>query len=855
MSFDNGQLVGPYEVLQSLGAGGMGEVFRARDTRLNRDVALKFLKEGHEERFVREAQAISQLNHPNICALYDVGVHEGRSYLVMEYIEGEPARGPIPPERAIPIAIQIAEGLDAAHRSGIIHRDLKPENILITTTGVKLLDFGLARFAVPKVAATVPSTTITMQLTAAHTMVGTPQYMSPEQLQGKSADARSDIFALGCAMYEMLTGRPAFTGATIASVIAAVLERNPPPVSELQPLSTPELDHIVEVALAKDPDERWQSAGDMARMLRLLDRSRSDRTSASPMSRRTFAIGGAGLVAGAVGGYWLGRGAKTKLNSFVVSYLGGPPAALTPRVSPDGKLVAFVQVTRSSTHLCVLKPDTGDWSMLAEEGASNGTVDDLSWSPDSSRIHFARYTDRPAGVYSVPALGGQQRLLLENARGAQSIRDGSLLISRQTEEGFEQLCRFWPETGKVRPYDAATAAHWYCAVFRAFPDGREAVFYGWPLDRARSGDPDQLWALDLESGRLRPVAQTRRIGLLANNYPIAVTPDGGEVAVYEPGGDMERIVAYPRSGGGTPRVLFAGVPPGSTSFDIFPDGSVVYDKPDRSGFVLRFGPPKPRPDYLWTGLGQHQGYRITPLSGGQFVVAGQQSGRFQLMLLDADTGSHPLVNTSEPTMMPCAEVGVGRAAVLIGAEGKRRIAVVEVSSGRVLRVLFEVGRPVSSMSYSPAADMLYFTAGGSVWRMALSAVAPEKVRNGEYVAAHPKGDGIVVFAHERFQPRLIWKPLPGGAEQEIQKPPSVNWANSPLGDRAIREDGMMVCPTSPPGGWYFGLATVDLNTRTVQPVDTEFVGDLYTPSWSADGGIVAAGMDFRSSLLRVSEDK
>jgi hypothetical protein len=539
--------------------------------------------------------------------------------------------------------------------------------------------------------------------------------------------------------------------------------------------------------------------------------------------------------------------------NVIASYLGGPPAALTPRVSPDGKFVAFLMIERRSTQLCVLKADTGDWSTLAEEGASTGTVDDLSWSADSSRIYFARYTDRPAGIYSVPALGGQQRLLLENARGAQAVRDGSLLVSRQTEQGFEQLCRLWPDTGRVRPYEVVTAANWYCAVYRAFPEGREAVVYGWPTDKAGSNEYHRLWNVELNSGAAHPLATTRRSGLLANNYPMAITPEG-EVAVFEPSGDLERVVAYSRSRPESSRVLFSGIPPGSTSFDVFPDGSIVYDRPERSSYILRISPSNSKLEYVWTGLSQDQGYSLCCLGGGRFVVAGRQAGRRKLLLLDNDMTMAPLVDTAETTSMPCAQVGADRAALVIGSEGSERIALVEVGSGRILRILFEAKQPVGSLSYSAGARALFFTTAGAVWRTDLNGGQPRKIRAGEFVAAHPRGDGVAVFVHERFEPRLIWKPLTGDAEQEIARPPSTNWANSPLGDRSIREDGMMVCPISPLGAWYFGATLIDLNTQSLQPLETQFVGDLFTPNWSEDGNVMVVAMDFRSSLVRLREE-
>src|SRR5712692_5508310 len=222
MPLTAGERLGPYEVLALIGTGGMGEVWKARDTRLDRIVAIKVSHEKFSERFEREARAVAALNHPRICTLHDVGPN----YLVMEYVEGTPLRGPLPLERAVEYAGQILDALDAAHQKGIIHRDLKPTNILVTKQGIKLLDFGLAKQAAP-----LKDVDVTRALTNQGQIVGTLQYMSPEQLQGKEADARSDLFAFGCVLYEMLSGKRAFDGASSASVIAAILEREPVPLT------------------------------------------------------------------------------------------------------------------------------------------------------------------------------------------------------------------------------------------------------------------------------------------------------------------------------------------------------------------------------------------------------------------------------------------------------------------------------------------------------------------------------------------------------------------------------------------------------------------------------------------------
>src|ERR1039458_4521639 len=266
--------LGPYEILAPLGAGGMGEVFRARDTRLDRTVAIKICTGHFTERFEREARAISSLNHPHICALYDIGREGTVEFLVMEYLEGESLearlrKGPLPIEEALQIAIQIASALAAAHRRGMVHRDLKPGNVMLTCGGAKLLDFGLAKMNEPAGLSDTDVTQLTPHrpITVEGTILGTLQYMSPEQLEGKEADARSDIFSFGAMLYEMITGRKGFAGSSQATLIAAVMMTAPPPVSTLQPMASPALDRLVRTCLAKSPDERWQNAGDLSREL------------------------------------------------------------------------------------------------------------------------------------------------------------------------------------------------------------------------------------------------------------------------------------------------------------------------------------------------------------------------------------------------------------------------------------------------------------------------------------------------------------------------------------------------------------------------------------------------------------
>ena len=267
--------LGPYQIESPIGAGGMGEVYKATDTRLERTVAIKVLPAHvasdpeRRSRFEREAKTVAALSHPNICPVFDVGSEDGTDFLVMEYLEGETladrlSKGALPLDQALRYAIEIADALDKAHRQGVTHRDLKPANIMLTKAGAKLLDFGLAKLK-PSGPQSDASTKLADALTEQGTILGTFQYMAPEQLEGGEADARTDIWAFGCVVYEMVTGQKAFAGKTQASLIGAILHKEPPPPSSVEPLSPAGLDYVVQTCLDKAPDDRWQTARDLVR--------------------------------------------------------------------------------------------------------------------------------------------------------------------------------------------------------------------------------------------------------------------------------------------------------------------------------------------------------------------------------------------------------------------------------------------------------------------------------------------------------------------------------------------------------------------------------------------------------------
>lgn len=387
MPLSAGTRLGPYEILAPIGAGGMGEVYKGRDTRLDRVVALKVSTEQFSERFEREARAVAALNDPHICQLYDVGP----DYLVMEYIEGKALAGPLPLDQALDYAIQIAEALDSAHQKGIVHRDLKPSNILVTKSGVKLLDFGLAKIAASADAA-ASGETQAMSLTRENTILGTLQYMAPEQLEGREADARADIFAFGAVLYEILTGKKAFEG---GSLISAIMTREPPSVSGVAPAA---LDHVLRCSLARDPAGRWQTARDLALELRWI-REGVGQTGASvpaprPRWRGRLARVGVAVCAAAaltMAVLLLRRPLPTPAPiRFTVDTPGNAAFAggRRPMVSPDGQSVLFV----------VLDPVIGNNVMYLHNLATGATrpvpgaegAVAVCWSFDSRSMLMSR---------------------------------------------------------------------------------------------------------------------------------------------------------------------------------------------------------------------------------------------------------------------------------------------------------------------------------------------------------------------------------------------------------------------------------------------------------------------------------
>jgi serine/threonine protein kinase len=363
----SGTKLGPYTIIELIGAGGMGAVWKARDTRLNRLVAIKTSDKRFSERFEREAQAIAALNHPHICSLYDVGP----DYLVMEYVEGEALRAPVPFDRALAVASQILDALDAAHRKGVIHRDLKPDNILLSRNGVKVLDVGLARITQDQTGADDGQTAMeTLALTAEGTILGTLPYMSPEQIEAQEVDARSDIFSFGVVLYELITGRQPFTGRSQASLIASILKTTPQPLHELQPLTPPGIAGVVQTCFEKDREKRWQSAREVKHALKWIPVETPPARKAAKLHLWRGLAALMALIALGMAGWIVWPKAPGPISRFEALL----PENVTPTdsvsISPDGR--KLVLTAEGQNGLWIRSFDAVEWRPLpGTEGASS----------------------------------------------------------------------------------------------------------------------------------------------------------------------------------------------------------------------------------------------------------------------------------------------------------------------------------------------------------------------------------------------------------------------------------------------------------------------------------------------------
>jgi serine/threonine protein kinase/Tol biopolymer transport system component len=528
MTLAAGTRLGPYEILSPIGAGGMGEVYRARDTRLDRTVAVKVLPAAVSsspevrQRFEREAKTISQLSHPHICALYDVGSQDGVEYLVMELLEGETlserlAKAPLPLEAALRYGQDIADALDKAHRRGIVHRDLKPGNVMLTASGVKLLDFGLAKAIQPEpTQGSLTSLPTRQGLTQEGTILGTFQYMAPEQLEGKDADARTDIWAFGCVLYEMATGQKAFSGTSQASLISSIMKENPAPISTLQPLTPPALDRVVRTCLAKDPEDRFHTAHDARLQLQWISEGGSGIGLPAPVAARRKSRERIAWALAAIA-----SAAALGLAAFVLTHHRDPPrmvqtsilppekSAFLPDVgpmvmSPDGSRLAFVAGTPEGKILLWVRPLNGISAqpLAGTEGASYPF-----WSPDSRFLGFF------AGgkLKKIDAAGGPPQALCDaspTGRGGTWNREGVIVFAAGPRDPLSSVSAAGGVPVPLSTLDQSKRE--FSQRLPSFlPDGRHFLYLSQAVPKAGQQSGDTISVGSLDSKERRPLVQVR----------------------------------------------------------------------------------------------------------------------------------------------------------------------------------------------------------------------------------------------------------------------------------------------------------------------------------------------------------
>jgi len=652
MSLNAGDKLGPYEIIEAAGAGGMGEVFKAKDTRLDRTVAIKILPTaiasmpGFRQRFEREAKAISSLNHPNICTLYDVGHENDADFLVMEYLEGETLsdrllKGPIPYDELIQLAVQIAAALDSAHQQGMIHRDLKPGNVMLTKDGAKLLDFGLAKLQQESEAAQgVSPITQTTPLTGAGTILGTIQYMAPEQLEGKEADARSDIFAFGALLYEMATGKRAFEGKSNATLIAAIIEREPASISVIVPNMPPLFERLVKKCLSKDPQKRWQSASDLCDELRWMSQAGSQvglpaHIAAKRKLNFTVArvVGAIAICTTFVFGYlYYAEKAKPAVelpvSRFTINVRQGLHDVYWPRISPDGRTVAFRATDSLGNTSIWIRPVN---SLDAYPLLNTDSPQRFFWSPDSKSLAFFVGNQ----LKRIPITGGQAQLICQGPSGADgSWSDNDLIIfdgragdtikivaagggiprpAAPVDTSAGEIAGAWPwflpggktflYTADARKTGEDAGATTYLKL--GFSDslvsrrlyevpGVSRVEYS-PEGYILYVQDDNLIALPFDAEKLevtgepKPVAM--KIGAAANTYAFGVSNTG--VLLYQTNNqtDMTEIAWYDRSG---KKLGSVGQVASYSSVRLSPDGSrIAYNVLDPSASHEMYRPGSP----------------------------------------------------------------------------------------------------------------------------------------------------------------------------------------------------------------------------------------------------------------------